>query len=333
MTGRTDIMPPQPSARPTLGEYVIGVAGLALMRLAFTDDAAGRAARTAEIRDLLGQLDHETRLQAPVGTEYDLGTGYQQWSATYDQPLRLFPIEEPPMKALIETLPPGTVLDAACGTGRYSTMLASQGHDVIGVDQSAAMLDTARTKLPSADFREGDLTALPLPGRSVDAVVCALALVHVPQVASALNEFARVLRPGGRLIISDVHPFLVMLGWQAQFPAQGGEDGQAPGRGFMRLHGHLPSEYTGAATAAGLRLRSLVEPPLTESAVVTPAAAVIPDASRAAFTGLPAVSVWDFEHAGLPAETRAQVPRRGRSAITNGSPASASSARNPSWSP
>jgi ubiquinone/menaquinone biosynthesis C-methylase UbiE len=286
---------PQPSGQPTLGEYVIGVAGLALMRLGFTGDTAGRAARTAEIRDLLGQLGQETRLREPVATEYDLGTGYQQWSATYDQPLRLFPIEEPPMKALIETLPPGTILDAACGTGRYSTVLADRGHDVIGVDQSAAMLGIARTKLPSADFREGDLTALPLPGRSVDAVVCALALVHIPDLARALSEFARVLRPGGRLIISDVHPFLVMLGWQAQFPAQHGRDREDPQRGFMRLHCHLASEYTSAASAAGLRLRSLAEPPLTETAVITPAADIVPDANRAAFTGLPAVSVWDFE--------------------------------------
>jgi SAM-dependent methyltransferase len=288
-------MPSQPSGQPTLGEYVIGVAGLALMRLGFTGDTAGRAARTADIRDLLGRLDQETRLRQPVGTEYDLATGYQQWSATYDQPLRLFPIEEPPMRTLIETLPPGTVLDAACGTGRYSTMLANRGHDVIGVDQSGAMLDIARKKLPSADFREGDLTALPLPGRSVDGVICALALVHIPDVASALREFARVLRPGGRLIISDVHPFLVMLGWQAQFPAQDGRDGENPRRGFMRLHCHLASEYTSAATAAGLRLRGLVEPPLTEAAIVTPAADIVPDANRAAFIGLPAVSVWDFQ--------------------------------------
>jgi SAM-dependent methyltransferase len=290
MRGR-DIM----SRQPTLGQYVIGVEGLALMRLGFTSNAADRAARIAEIRDLLGQFDQGTRLQAPVATEYDLGTGYQEWSATYDQPLRLFPIEEPPMRAVIETLPPGTVLDAGCGTGRYSIVLADRGHEVIGVDQSGAMLDIARKKLPSGDFREGDLTALPLPGRSVDAVVCALALVHVPDVASTLREFARVLRPGGRLVISDVHPFLVMLGWQALFPAQDGGDGENPRWGFMRLHRHLASEYTGAATAAGLRLRSLAEPPLTESTVVTPAADVVPDANRAAFAGLPAVSVWDFE--------------------------------------
>ena len=288
-------MLPQPPAQPTLGEYVIGVSGVALMRLGFTGDAAGRAARIADIHDLLGRLDRDSSLREPVGTEYDLGTGYQEWSAAYDQPLRLFPIEEPPVRALIETLPPGTVLDAGCGTGRYSTMLADRGHEVIGVDQSGAMLDIARKKLPSADFRGGDLTALPLPGCSVDAVVCALALVHVPDVASALREFARVLRPGGRLIISDVHPFLVMLGWQAQFPAQDGREREDPRRGFMRLHCHLASEYTSAATAAGLKLRSLAEPALTEAAVVTPAADIVPDANRAAFIGLPAVSVWDFQ--------------------------------------
>ncbi len=277
---------------PTLGEYVIGVAGVALMRQAFTGDADGRAARAAEIRDVLGQLGRGTRLRAPVGTEYTVQSGYRQWSATYDQPLRLFPIEEPPMRALIDSIPPGTALDAACGTGRYSAILAHRGHAVIGVDVSAAMLDMAREKLPGADFRAGDLTALPLPGDSVDAVVCALALVHIPGVSAALREFARVLRPGGRLLISDVHPFLVTLGWQAQFP---GADGQ---RGFMRLHCHLPSEYIGAAHAAGLRLRGLAEPPLTEAAVVTPAADIIPEANRAAFVGLPAVSVWDFELPG-----------------------------------
>lgn len=276
------------SCEPALGEYVLGVEGLALLRLAFTSDADGRTARAAEIRDLVGQLDHGTRLRAPIGTEYNLRSGYQQWSATYDQPLRLFPIEEPATRALIETIAPGTALDAACGTGRYSTFLAERGHRVIGVDQSEAMLEVARRKLAAADFRHGDLTQLPLHDNSVDAVVCALALVHVGDLRPALREFARVLRPAGRLVISDVHPFLVSLGWQAQFPAAAGR------KGFMRLHCHMPSEYIDAANAAGMELRSLQEPRLTEAAAVTPAADVVPEANRAAFVGLPAVSIWDF---------------------------------------
>ena len=71
------------------------------MRLAGAGDSGGRAAFTAEIRDLIGELGSQARLQTPIGTEYDLHRGYQQWSETYDQPLRLFPIEEPPMQALM----------------------------------------------------------------------------------------------------------------------------------------------------------------------------------------------------------------------------------------
>ena len=115
-----------------------------------------------------------------------------------------------------------------------------------GVDASADMLAKARAKLPEARFEQGDLTALPLPNGSVDAALCALALVHLPDLAPAFAELARVVRPGGRIVISDVHPFLTALGWQAQFRTAEG------GTGFVRLNRHLPSDYVRAATAAGL---------------------------------------------------------------------------------
>jgi ubiquinone/menaquinone biosynthesis C-methylase UbiE len=277
-------------AEPTLGEYLLGVEGLALLRLAFTDDAAARAARVSEVRDLVARLDGDPALgSAMAGAEFDLETGYASWSASYDRPLRLFFVEEPVMHELVDAIPPGVVLDAACGTGRYAAHLAGRGHDVIGVDQSEAMLALARAKVPDATFHHGDLTALPLADRSVDAIVCALALVHVEEVVPAFAEFARVLRPGGRVVISDVHPFLVMLGWQAQFPTGDGA------HGFMRLHCHLVSEYTAAARATGLVVRSLQEPRLTEAAIVTAAANVLPDANRCAYLGLPALTVWDLE--------------------------------------
>jgi SAM-dependent methyltransferase len=160
---------------------------------------------------------------------------------------------------------------------------------VIGVDRSPAMLAKARAKLPGAEFREGDLEALPLASGSVDAAVCALALVHLPEVGQAIAELARALRPGGRVIISDVHPFLVLLGWQAQFRTADG------GAGFMRLHPHLPSDYCRAFAATGLRVRACHEPRLTPEAAMTAAAGPLPEANRAAWVGLPGVLIWDLE--------------------------------------
>jgi SAM-dependent methyltransferase len=278
------------SAKPTLGELLLGIEGLALLRLAFGDDAEARSARVSEIRSLLRDLDEMPELAAPLAApECDTTEGYALWSETYDQPLRLFPIEHPTMCALLDPLPASVVLDAACGTGRYSQYLAGRGHRVIGVDRSGAMLEKAREKLPGSEFREGDLEALPLEAGSVDAAVCALALVHLPEVDRAIAELARVVRPGGRVIISDVHPFLVLLGWQAQFRAAGG------GTGFMRLHPHLPSAYCQACAAAGLRVRTCHEPLLTPESAVTAAAERLPEANRAAWVGLPGVVIWDLE--------------------------------------
>ena len=278
------------SAKPTLGELLLGIEGLALLRLAFGEDAESRRDRKNEIRALLAQLDETPELAAPLDApEYDLSEGYALWSETYDRPLRLFPIEHPAMRMLLDPLPPARALDAACGTGRYSRYLAERGHRVIGVDRSPAMLAKAREKLPGSEFREGDLEALPLASASVDLAVCALALVHLPEVGHAIAELARVVRPGGRVIISDVHPFVVLLGWQAQFRTAGGATG------FMRLHPHLASDYCQACAAAGLRVRACLEPLLTPESAATPAAERLPEANRAAWVGLPGVLIWDLK--------------------------------------
>lgn len=277
------------SARPSLGEVLLGVEGLALLRLMSSDDPSPRRARVDEIRSLLQQIDATDLGESAEGREYDLAEGYRAWAETYDTPLRLFRLEEPIMHRLFDALSSSRVLDAACGTGRHSAYLAARGHRVIGIDRSPEMLQRARPKVPSADFREGDLEALPLEAESVDVVVCALALVHLPQVDGAIREFARVVRPSGRVIISDVHPFPILVGWHAQFHTTSGD------AGFMRIHPHLLSAYCQAAAAAGLRLRSLHEPLLTLESALTVAAKPLPEANRAAFVGLPGVTVWDLE--------------------------------------
>ncbi len=275
---------------PTVGELMVGVEGLALLRLLYADAADARAARMAEARTLLT----EGAGTEPLGVELDLSEGYARWAPTYDRPLRLFGVEEPPMRRLLDALPPGDVLDAACGTGRWASYLADRGHAVTGVDRSPAMLDRARSKLPGARFLPGELTRLPLADASVDAAVCALALVHVADLAAAIGELARVVRPGGRIVVSDVHPFLVTVGWQAQF-------GTDSGPAYLRLCSHLPSDYATAALGAGLTVRSFREPRLTAEAAATPTAELLADATRAAYVGLPGVLVWEFER---PADGR-----------------------------
>jgi SAM-dependent methyltransferase len=269
---------------------LLGIEGLALLRLASGGDSSTGRTRVDEMRGLLERMDHVADLAGPAGgTEFGLAEGYRLWSETYDRPLRLFPLEEPVMHRLFDSLGPSVVLDAACGTGRHSRVLAARGHRIIGVDRSPEMLEKARRSVGTGEFREGSLTALPLADGSVDAVVCALALVHLPDVDEAIRELARVVRPGGRLIVSDVHSFLILLGWQAQFRTAAGEPG------FMRLYPHLPSDYCRAYAAAGLRVRGCHEPLLTPEAAVTLASERLPDANRAAFAGLPGVIVWDLD--------------------------------------
>lgn len=276
--------------RPRLGELLLGTQGLALMRLAYGGDEAARQAQVEGMRDLLARYDGDSGLLAPLpGSEHDLDAGYALWSQTYDGPMRLMTVEEPAMHALFDGLPPGCdVLDAACGTARHGVEIARRGHRLTGVDRSPHMLEKARAKLPDATFLDGELEALPVPDAAFDAVVCGLALVHLPRLEAVMAEFARVLRPGGRLIISDVHPMPILVGWQAQFRGASGE------AAFIRLHPHLLSEYTTAALAAGLRVASCAEPALTPDSVVTPAAEHVPEANRAAWVGMPGVVVWEF---------------------------------------
>ena len=71
---------------PTLGELMLGVEGLAMLRLLYADAADERAARVAEVRDVLARIDGDPAVAAPVGSEYGIADGYARWSQTYDRP-------------------------------------------------------------------------------------------------------------------------------------------------------------------------------------------------------------------------------------------------------
>jgi len=102
-----------------------------------------------------------------------------------------------------------TIGDLGCGTGEVSAALAPFVARVVAVDASAPMLHAAKKRLhrfDNVDLRRGELEALPIDDGRLDAATLMLVLHHVPEPARALAEVARVLQPGGRLILVDMLP-------------------------------------------------------------------------------------------------------------------------------
>ena len=102
-----------------------------------------------------------------------------------------------------------TVGDLGCGTGQMAAAIAPFVAKVIAVDRSTEMLQAARRRLrewPTVEVRRGDLEALPIDDAAVDAATLLLVLHHVPDPAAVLADVARVVRPGGRLLIVDMLP-------------------------------------------------------------------------------------------------------------------------------
>jgi ArsR family transcriptional regulator len=110
--------------------------------------------------------------------------------------------------ALLSLLPSGWVVaDLGCGSGHGTVALAPYVARVIGVDQSAAMLRSARRRaagLQNVEWRRGSLDALPLADESVDAALLVLALTYVAEPRLVAEEAARILRPGGRVVVVDL---------------------------------------------------------------------------------------------------------------------------------
>jgi ubiquinone/menaquinone biosynthesis C-methylase UbiE len=234
--------------------YLLGLEGIALLHaFAGEYDRDFTTARLAEVRALLDsveELGEGAAVPAIPATE-----AYHSWAESYDEPgNQLIDLEQPIVREILDGLPRGVALDAACGTGRHSTYLASLGHTVIGVDSSAAMLQRARTKVPNGKFHEAELHDLPLPDDHVDLVLCALALVHVPVLQPVLAEFVRVLRPGGNLVISDQRGLIPNVG----LPIVKARPDGSPG--YMPIRTRLTSDYIAAALPLGLQVRRCEEP-------------------------------------------------------------------------
>ena len=147
--------------------------------------------------------------------------GYDRWSEIYDDEENpLIALEEPRVAALLGDVRDLDVVDVGCGTGRHALRLAALGARVTGLDQSEGMLERARAKPLAERVRwiNHDVHApLPLPSGAFDRVVCGLVLDHVRELEHALGEMRRVTRRDGRIVISVMHPALMLRGVQARF--------------------------------------------------------------------------------------------------------------------
>jgi malonyl-CoA O-methyltransferase len=149
-----------------------------------------------------------------------------------------------------------SVIDLGCGTGRHALWMSAEGAVVTAVDFSEGMLAQARAK-PGAQrvrFVVHDLHQ-PLPfGAEFDVVVSGLVLEHLRELAPFFAETRRVLRSGGRAVISAMHPAMFLRGSQARFTDPGSGEIVQPGS-----VAHSMGACVMAAVRAGFRLMDVRE--------------------------------------------------------------------------
>jgi SAM-dependent methyltransferase len=271
------------------GDFLLSVLGLAAARDLFRAPETV-VERTAEMRHV---IDHTDEFPFDIALDFDehgVVAGYTTWAETYDGPgiNPAIVLEESLTDPILAAAPRGRALDVACGTGRRVARLAALGHDVSGIDLTPAMLERARSRCPTAALTVGSWDHLPYEDATFDIVTSALALCHAVDLRAPVREMARVLRPGGWLVVSDIHPTSTALGGAAGYP--GDRLGHFP---FVRNHAHQLSSYFTAFVQAGLEVRGLEEALFApEFLSLLPSHLVFPGATERAFAGTPMIVAW-----------------------------------------
>lgn len=175
--------------------------------------------------------------------------------------------ERPAMLDLAGDVEGLRVLDAGCGSGPLTAALRDNGALVSGFDLSPAMVALARARLGTdADVRVADLEdRLPYDDDTFDVVTCSLALHYLKEWDATLAEFRRILKPGGRLVISVPHPVVYKINHPDQdyfATTQYSEEFEFDGRNAVLTYWHRPLHaMTDAFGNAGYRIATVSEPP------------------------------------------------------------------------
>lgn len=184
-----------------------------------------------------------------------VGKLYDEWSATYDtvaNPTR--DLEKRACESLLGQFSSERVLELGGGTGKNTAWLAERSREVVSVDLSPEMQAVARKKVTAAnvEFRIGDVTAAWNFGNVFDLITCSLILEHVEDLRHIFSEAARVLIPGGRFYVCELHPFKQYSGSKARFESD-------KGLKAVECFTHHISDYTNAALISGLAIERIDE--------------------------------------------------------------------------
>ena len=120
-----------------------------------------------------------------------------------------------------------TILDIGCGDGQISRMMASVGAHVVGIDPTWNQIRVAQERAGGADYLRATASEIPFANASFDAAVACLVFEHIDAVDAAIEEVARVIKPGGRFCFFLNHPLL-----------------QTPGSGWIDDHIIDPPEQS-----------------------------------------------------------------------------------------
>ena len=184
--------------------------------------------------------------------------GYDRWAEIYDDEANpLVIIEGPEVSRSLGDVRGLKVLDVGCGTGRHAIELAKAGAAVTGVDFSRGMLDKARSKSGALEVRfihQDASGPLPFEPQSFDRVLSCLVVDHVQDLTTFFGELHRVCRADGFIVVSVMHPAMMLKGVQARFrdPRTGEEI--RPESVANQI-----SDYVMGALGAGLRIVELSE--------------------------------------------------------------------------
>jgi ubiquinone/menaquinone biosynthesis C-methylase UbiE len=186
----------------------------------------------------------------------NIQNAYNEWSKIYDSNANL--TRDLDQRVTHDTLVNQqfeSILEIGCGTGKNTAFLVQIGTSVHALDFSQGMIEKAKKKVQTGNIRfsVGDLTKRwPCESGAYDLITCNLVLEHIQDLAHIFSEATRTLRPNGKFLINELHPFKQYQGTKARFE-QAGEIIE------VEAFRHHISDFINAAMANGFKLAKLNE--------------------------------------------------------------------------